>query len=48
MSDFHISTVTCSICGRAVDTRTVQTDERGRPVHEECYADNLMKISKAS
>jgi hypothetical protein len=28
----------CSICFQPISLRSCKTDERGRPVHEDCYA----------
>jgi hypothetical protein len=30
--------ISCPICNRPVDLQTCKTDERGKAVHEECYA----------
>jgi hypothetical protein len=32
---------TCSICNESVELETAKVDERGQPVHEECYARKL-------
>jgi hypothetical protein len=34
-------TVPCTICGNAVRFEDSKTDERGRPVHENCYVTSL-------
>lgn len=31
----------CTICGNAVPFEDSKTDERGQPVHENCYVTNL-------
>ena len=36
-----LPTVLCRLCGRAVELENCKTDERGRPVHEECYVAGL-------
>jgi hypothetical protein len=30
-------TVTCWICGKSVRLEDCKADDRGRPVHEDCY-----------
>jgi hypothetical protein len=42
MDSDRIISVTCSKCGKSVDLRTSQTDERGRAVHEECYGASII------
>ena len=31
----------CSVCGKRVNVETSKTDEEGRAVHEECYAEKV-------
>jgi hypothetical protein len=39
----HRSFFLCSICHQAVPIDTCKTNERGQPVHEECYLGALSK-----
>ena len=32
-----LPTVLCSLCSKVVELENCKTDERGRPVHEDCY-----------
>ena len=36
-----LPTVLCWLCGKTVELENCKTDERGRPVHEECYVAGL-------
>jgi hypothetical protein len=36
----------CWMCGKAVDLKTCNTDERGFPVHEQCYVLRVFLKSK--
>jgi hypothetical protein len=37
----------CCICGRTVQLSSCKFDERGQPVHEDCYVVNLPPDSSA-
>jgi hypothetical protein len=36
----------CTICGKQVRYEDSKTDERGRPVHENCYVTSLPRLSR--
>lgn len=38
----------CLICGKEVSLRDCKTDEHGRAVHEECYAQQLKLDNRAA
>jgi len=33
----------CAICGESVEVITCVTDEFGKPVHEQCYAEKVAR-----
>jgi hypothetical protein len=33
---------TCAICGKPVRLEESKTDDNGKPVHEECYANKIV------
>ena len=37
----------CSVCGKRVNVETSKTDEEGRAVHEECYAEKVRQVRSA-
>ena len=36
--EFNAPVVLCEICGKPVTLETAKADDRGKPVHQECYA----------
>ena len=36
-------TVACAICSRPVSLEAAKTDDHGKPVHEDCYADKMKR-----
>lgn len=36
----------CSICFQPVNLTSCKFDENGRPLHEQCYVDNLFRVAK--
>jgi len=40
--------VPCGICDKAVSLTTAKIDERGGPVHEECYVAQLKFVEKSA
>src|SRR5258705_11465509 len=38
---FRPKSVACSLCNETIDLETTKTDESGKPVHEECYAQKV-------
>lgn len=41
------ATPNCSICGMPVQLESCKFDERGQPVHEDCYVAKLVSDSRA-
>jgi hypothetical protein len=39
----HAGLPKCSICNEPVDLKIAKTDEDGKSVHEECYADRMRR-----
>jgi hypothetical protein len=40
-ADRPVWTASCAVCNRPVNLEVCKVDERGRPVHEECYAHKI-------
>jgi hypothetical protein len=36
---------TCQICGKSLDLKFSKTDENGKAVHPDCYADKVKRKS---
>lgn len=47
MPNTNLSTP-CLICGREVSLKDCKTDEHGRAVHEDCYAQQLKLDGRSS
>jgi hypothetical protein len=45
MDTDEIHQAPCAVCARPVDLRRVVTDEKGRAMHEDCYARVLVVLS---
>jgi hypothetical protein len=45
MDTDEINQVPCAVCAKPVDLRHVVTDEKGRAMHEDCYARVLVVLS---
>jgi hypothetical protein len=43
----HLTAFNCWICGKPVSLETCKTDERGKPVHEDCYV-TVIRLNGAS